>query len=840
MAGATLLHSRKLIAFLSSVVALSLIFPSAILADSRPAPLERQDSATSRSLDTGPEYAPGEVLVKVSSLNTLNITGDKISSVSPQMALAITCLQFGSVTQVLPGVYKLTAAEGANLDVAAAVEALQATEDVSYAEPNYIYRASVAPNDEHYVQGQQWAIPQIKSEQAWDITTGSPDLVIAVLDTGVATDHPDLQDKIVPGRDFVNNDEEPYDDQGHGTHVGGVAAASTNNGIGVAGISWGARIMPVKVLNAEGAGLSTSIATAIRWATDNGARIINASFGGVGESTTLREAVRYAHDRNVLVVAAAGNTPSGRPSYPAAYDTVLAVGATDRNDTGTGFSSWGPYVDVTAPGVGILGPMWDEGELAYGYGNGTSFSSPIVAGVASLVLSVNPGLNVAHVKQIIEDSTDDLGPQGFDENYGWGRVNAFKAVQMAQKGPPAARTPTPPAQATRPAAPPTATTPPIPVTPTLQLDSAEVSPGSLLAILGSGFAPNELVDLMLTTSDNNTRSIGNAQANVQGSFRAEAALPMVVILGKATLTATGANSGIKASVEMSISVKPGLGQSSVRGVVRGADPSRVTVSLKPSIGVIGPEVTVRPNAAGVYTFSNLVSGVYVLSASASGSLPVGPITVQLDGTATDVKTIDMTITTTRPKAFDRVAPVPNTSTLVYFPEVGHTLRGPFLKFWQANGGLAIFGYPLSEEFSEVSATDGKSYTVQYFERNRFEHHPEFAGTRSEVLMGLLGVEMTRGRTFRPGTPILNSASKVFFQETQHSLSGPFLAYWQRYGGLPVFGYPISEEMVENGYTVQYFERNRFEHHPEFAGTRNEVLLGLLGVEIVRRNGWMAP
>jgi hypothetical protein len=193
---------------------------------------------------------------------------------------------------------------------------------------------------------------------------------------------------------------------------------------------------------------------------------------------------------------------------------------------------------------------------------------------------------------------------------------------------------------------------------------------------------------------------------------------------------------------------------------------------------------------------------------------------------------------TKPAAFNRAAQVPGTADQVYFQETGHSLKGPFLNFWRSHGGLAVFGFPISEEYAEVSATDGKTYTVQYFERNRFEYHPEFAGTRNEVLMGLLGLEMTQGRTFPPGAPFQSTPTQAYFQETRHSLSGPFLRYWQQNGGLAIFGYPISEEIMENGYLVQYFERNRFEYHPEFAGTRNEVLLGLLGLEVARRNGWV--
>ncbi|HET9495176.1 MAG TPA: S8 family serine peptidase, partial [Chloroflexia bacterium] len=616
----------------------------------------------------------------------------------------------------------------------------------------------------------------------------------------------------------------------------GIAAASSNNGRGVAGVSWGARIMPVKVLGGErGSGSDEQVARGIRWAVDNGARILNLSLGGEETSPIQDDAIRYAHERNVLVVAAAGNTPDGKPHYPAAYDTVLSVGATGRSDTVTGFSSFGPYVDVSAPGVGILSTSWNEGSLTYEYGNGTSFSCPLVAGAAALVWSANPSLTADDVRFILEDSSDDVGPAGWDEYSGRGRLNVQRAVQMAQQGKPPTRTPTPVNQPTN---------TPVPVAtrapgtgPALQVDSKQVAPGALLAIIGSGFGPNEIVDLHLVASGAD-RGLGTAQTDAQGGFRAEVALPRDQPLGAARLTAEGMSSNLTAAVDLNVTQNGGQGQSVIKGTVRGAPPGEVTVRLTPALGVAGAELTTRADASGQYSFGNLTSGFYALSASAAGALPAGPFVVQVDGTAADVRTVDITVAVTRPAAFDRSPQVPSTGDQVYFPETGHSLKGPFLKFWRDHGGLAIFGYPISEEFAEVSATDGKTYTVQYFERNRFEHHPEFAGTPNEVLMGLLGLEMTRGRTFQPGAPFQSTPTQVYFRETGHSLSGPFLRYWQANGGLAIFGYPISEELMENGYLVQYFERNRFEYHPEFAGSRNEVLLGLLGIEVARRNGWV--
>jgi len=775
-------------------------------------------------------------MVRLAQPGTIVAEGEKLVASSPGLTNILAGLPFDTANEILPGTYRLAVSgegRGSKIDVMAVIATLQSSREVASAQPNGIYRLMVTPNDPQYVGGQQWGLTQIRAEQAWDVTKGSGDIIIAILDTGTDLSHPDLEGKIVQGHDFHNNDNDPSDDEGHGTYTAGIAAAISDNGTGIAGVSWGARLMPIKVLGADGSGSESDIALGIRWAVEHGARVINASLGGDLDTDVMRDAVRFAHDRNVLLVASSGNTPDGEPNYPAAFDTVLAVGATGRNDTFTGFSSWGPFVDVTAPGVGILGTGLGGG---YEYANGTSASCPFVSGLASLVWSVNPSLTADQVRWIIEDSSDDFGDPGFDEHYGKGRVNAEKAVRMAQQGPPPARTATPVGQPTRTAVP--QPTQPSSQGASLQVDSKQVFPGSLVAMLGAGFGPNELINLDIKLADGATKSIGSAQADAQGAFRAEAALPTNIQVGKITLTASGATSGRKASVELTVEAGSPGGQSTVKGTVRG-NLAGAVVHLKPSLGVSGAELTAQPDAKGAYSFTRLASGFYSLSVTAPGSLAAGPFSVQVDGSAADLKTIDVTLAATRPVALDRVPPVANTATQTYFPPVGHTLKNAFLKFWQQNGGLPVFGYPLTEEFSEVSPTDGKTYTVQYFERNRFELHPEFAGTRNEVLMGLLGVEMTRGRTFPPGAAFTGDATHAYFPETRHSLSGPFLKYWQQHGGLPIFGYPISEELMENGYLVQYFERNRFEYHPENSSPY-DVLLGLLGTEIMKRNGWIAP
>jgi polysaccharide biosynthesis protein PslG len=185
----------------------------------------------------------------------------------------------------------------------------------------------------------------------------------------------------------------------------------------------------------------------------------------------------------------------------------------------------------------------------------------------------------------------------------------------------------------------------------------------------------------------------------------------------------------------------------------------------------------------------------------------------------------------------------------YFPETGFIVPAVFLRYWDANGGLPVFGFPISEARTERSLTDGKDYLVQYFERNRFEHHPEFAGTKNEVLLGLLGAELTRGRTFEEVAPFTDTPTKIYLVPTKHSLAEPFLSYWRKYGGLAIFGYPISEPFDEvsttdgKTYKVQYFQRNRFEYHPENQPPY-DVLLGLLGKDFMELqsllNVWGPP
>ncbi len=177
---------------------------------------------------------------------------------------------------------------------------------------------------------------------------------------------------------------------------------------------------------------------------------------------------------------------------------------------------------------------------------------------------------------------------------------------------------------------------------------------------------------------------------------------------------------------------------------------------------------------------------------------------------------------------------------IYFPETGHYLNDLFRPYWLRYGGLAQFGFPLTEAFEERNQADNKIYTVQYFERARFEYHPELKNTSYEIQLGLLGSQYTTGRQFAESAPFISTAQRYYFPETRHSLGGSFKRYWDKNGGLALYGYPISDEFAENGYTVQYFERNRFEYHPELSGTPFEVQLGLLGTIILEGQGHRLP
>ena len=297
---------------------------------------------------------------------------------------------------------------------------------VAAVELNYVRYALATPNDPRFGTDQQYLLP-LRLPSAWDVTRGSTNVKIAIVDSGVDLDHPDLADRILPGYDFVNRDAVAQDDEGHGTMVAGLAAADTNNGIGIAGAAWNASILPVKVLDGTGAGSDFDVANGITWAADSGAQVINLSLGGPWSSQTLYDAVQYARSKGTVVVAAAGNDGAPQVSYPAAY-ADLAVGATDGAGDAAWFSNSGYWVDVAAPGIDVTSTALADGPVeSYAKGSGTSFSSPIVAGITALVRSQHPEWGPAQVvKQVLR--AWDRGPRGLDPYYGFGLVDAAAAL----------------------------------------------------------------------------------------------------------------------------------------------------------------------------------------------------------------------------------------------------------------------------------------------------------------------------------------------------------------------------------------------------------------------------
>jgi thermitase len=381
------------------------------------APVVPEYSPTSTFTDSPPmpvlsgEYVPDEVLVRFkksatdeSILQCLSPADAAVLSSIEELNVRVVQIPFGKVAE--------------------SITAISVCPQVRYAEPNYM--ASIAdtiPSDPNW--SLQYGLVNIRAPQGWDYSTGSTAVTIAILDSGVDLSHADLAAKIVPGYDFVNGDSIPQDDNGHGTHVAGIAAASGNNGIGIAGVSWGARIMPIKVLNAGGNGSFADVAAGIIWATNNGSQIINLSLGGASASTVLQDAVNYADGKGVLLVAAAGNTGINFILYPARYPNVIAVGAVDSTNNHAGFSNYGPELDLVAPGAAIYSTTIG----GYGYNSGTSMAVPYVSGLAAILRGINS--SPASITSEMESTALDLGAAGFDVSYGFGLIQLDTALKLA-------------------------------------------------------------------------------------------------------------------------------------------------------------------------------------------------------------------------------------------------------------------------------------------------------------------------------------------------------------------------------------------------------------------------
>lgn len=404
-------------------------------------------------------YVPGQILVKFrksfkvernsiqtsdSSINSLlrHVKANDIKRIFPENAL------------FLRDIYLIKF--DPNISISDTLQQTIDDPDVEWAEPNYLYSTFAIPNDQDY--NKQWGLKKIMAEQAWDINRGDPDVIIAIIDTGVDYNHPDLVSNIwhnpkeIPnnnldddlngyidddiGWDFVSvtsggangedmgpRDRDPMDFHGHGTHCAGIASASTNNNIGIAGVSWGCKIMPLragyKTPTGDGSLTTTDTSSALYYAADNNADVISMSWGG-SYSLTLQSAINYALRKGCVLVAAAGNESSSYPIYPAAFDGVIAVAASDTNDQRAYFSNYGQWVDISAPGKNIYSTYLNNNYITM---SGTSMATPLVAGVAGLIISQDHSLLPEQVNQRLIDSADDVG---------WAmRVNAYNALYLS-------------------------------------------------------------------------------------------------------------------------------------------------------------------------------------------------------------------------------------------------------------------------------------------------------------------------------------------------------------------------------------------------------------------------
>jgi thermitase len=417
-----------------ALVTTAIIATLALPASAQP-PLPPDQAATPQAVPPSPghlqapqpEYVPGEILVKFkpgtatpSAQGALRAQGLRAMDVSPHDGVMRV--------QVPPG------------QEAEAIAALAQREDVEIASYNHIIYAETDPNDPYYYSGYQWALAKIDAPGAWDMTTGSGDVMVAIVDSGLDTSHPEFNGRIVYPRDEIENDSQPQDTCQHGTHVTGIIAAQGNNGLGIAGIAWNVKIMPVRALSGSASSCSGSeydIRDGINWAVNHGAKVINLSLGALPLSgytceqqfPVMSQAIANAYAAGVLVVAAAGNNSTNRLACPGLQSEAMAVGATDLNDQRAWYSNYGTGLDVVAPGSNIYSTLpLASSSIPYGPMWGTSMATPHVTGLAALIWSLNPGLTIEQVRNIIQSTADDLGAVGWDQYFGYGRINASRAL----------------------------------------------------------------------------------------------------------------------------------------------------------------------------------------------------------------------------------------------------------------------------------------------------------------------------------------------------------------------------------------------------------------------------
>jgi subtilisin family serine protease len=366
----------------------------------------------------GPQWIPGELIVGIKA----GVTTASIDRERTDGTTVVATLPRSQLRLVRVPVDRLPEVE----------LALAADPTVAFVERNRLLPPAEMPNDP--VTSYHTALVGLPT--AWDTTHGSANLVIAILDSGISPSHPDLAGKLVPGYNFWDDNDDTADVFGHGTEVAGIAAAVTDNDAGVAGAAWSCGLMPLRVTNRDGFASLFAILQAFTWAMDNGAQIVNLSFEGIHSSPALDSGLAYVRAQGGLTVAAGGNGGLLDPSPD--HPDVLSVSATNADDERPSWASFGPYIDLAAPGVSVKTTRNGGGTVTV---SGTSFSSPLVAGIAALVWSVDPGLTPAQVEALLKETAVDLGATGWDDRFGAGRVDAAAAVGAARAGHPSDTTP---------------------------------------------------------------------------------------------------------------------------------------------------------------------------------------------------------------------------------------------------------------------------------------------------------------------------------------------------------------------------------------------------------------
>ena len=403
------MDTKKTLCSVATTLLMGLVLP-VLTGCPQSAPVVEDNATVVNATDKN--FVPGRILVQYRQ----EVKGEKakniIAAAGGKEVDAIDSLGV-SVVQ-LPG----------DVDSEAQVNALSECPEVAFAELDPVAAPDFAVNDPSFAT--QWHLTKIAAPTAWNTTLGDSTVIIAILDTGVNSLHADLKAKIVAGWNTYDNNSDTNDVYGHGTAVAGSAAASSNNGIGVAAPAANCKIMPMRISDKSGLGYGSTIASALTWAANHGARVANISFR-MDYSATVKAAAQYFMSKGGVVTMSSGNE---NKYYATAIDNpyVLTVGATDSSDKLASFTNTGGNVDLVAPGCSIY--TTNRGG-AYSSWSGTSFSAPITAGVAALVISAKPTLTGAQVQDILKQSADDLGAAGYDTGFGWGRLNAAKAVVLA-------------------------------------------------------------------------------------------------------------------------------------------------------------------------------------------------------------------------------------------------------------------------------------------------------------------------------------------------------------------------------------------------------------------------